>query len=171
MGTSQYAETEQRPRLSQNILQSLRIIFRTIQAHARTVEKQCGLSSAQLWMMWEIYSHPGMKVSELAEALSIHTSTCSNLLDKLQGKNLVRRERTDPDQRTVRIYLTGHGERLLSEAPGPPQGTLQEGLSRLPDKYLLDLEMCLEKLVVLLRAKDEEAGMIPISEEQEEFGG
>ncbi|KPK40176.1 MAG: hypothetical protein AMJ69_03215, partial [Gammaproteobacteria bacterium SG8_47] len=46
------------------IVQDLRVVFRTVQAHSRWVEKQCGVSGAQLWAMWELFASPGLKVSE-----------------------------------------------------------------------------------------------------------
>ena len=42
-----------------NVTQKLRILFRVVQAHAKTIEKECGLSGAKLWMLYEIYTNPG----------------------------------------------------------------------------------------------------------------
>ena len=46
----------------QTILKNLRIIFRSSQAHSRWVEKESGLSAAQLWMMWELFNDPGLNI-------------------------------------------------------------------------------------------------------------
>ena len=146
------------------ILQELRIVFRAIQAHSRMVEQKSGLSSAQLWMLWELFNSPGLKVSELAKILSIHLSTCSNMLDKIAAKGLVLRERTETDQRVVRLYLTEEGTRLLADAPRPAQGALTEALMRLPDASLDDLERGLVALVRTLKTADEAASMQPITE-------
>jgi len=155
---------EERAKQSQNILRCLRILFRAIQNHSRIVEKECGMSSAKLLMMWEIFNNQGLKVSELADALIIHASTCSNLLDKLQDGGLVRRDRTGRDQRTVRVFLTEKGTQLLANAPLPAQGRLSEGLDRLPGSYLHDLEQGLVNLVYMLESIDSEAGMMPMTE-------
>ncbi len=55
----------------QAVTQQLRIIFKTVQTHSKTVEKACGLSSAQLWMLYEVSEAPGLKVSQLARFLTI----------------------------------------------------------------------------------------------------
>lgn len=165
-GNRQTGNGDGRTEIAQNILRSLRIIYRSVQAHSRRVEKQCGLSGAKLWMMWEIFNCPGIRVSELAAALTIQASTCSNLLVKLQELGLVRRERSDSDQRTVRVYLTEKGARLLSGAPRPPQGYLQEGLSRMPENRLRDLDAGLGQLVSTFAAKDDAAGMMPLMESE-----
>ena len=56
-----------------------------------------------------IYTHPGLKVSQLAAALAIHPSTCSNMLDKLEAEDLLVRDRSKTDQRAVHIFLTAKG--------------------------------------------------------------
>lgn len=146
----------------QTILKDLRIIFRASQAHARWVEKECGLSSAQLWMMWELFNTPGLRVSELAQILSIHPSTCSNMLDKLQKKDLISRDRSEKDQRSVHLNLTETGAQLLAKAPRPAQGVLADVLQRLPDESLSHLETGLKEFTHALRSYNEEDSMIPI---------
>lgn len=147
---------------SLNILKSLRIIFRTIRAHAKSVEKTTGINSTQLWMLWEIFKTPGLKVTKLADILSIHQTTCSNMLDKLQGKDLIRRDRNGPDQRVVHIYLTEQGSRILAHAPQPTQGVIFEALERMPDDVLVNLEDSLAKLVEALQTDAKEAALKPI---------
>ncbi len=147
----------------QNITKQLRLLFRAIQSHAKTVERQCGLSSAKLWMMWELFASPGLKVSELAKALTIHPSTCSNMLDQLEKKELIRRKRSKSDQRTVHLYLTEKGTQLLAVAPRPAQGTLSVALEHLSDHHLTHLEEGLNQLVQVMQVKDKEAAMVPIS--------
>lgn len=148
----------------QNITKQLRVIFRAVQAHSKSVQRQCGLSSAKLWMMWELFSNPGLKVSELARSLTIHPSTCSNMLDQLEDKGLVRRDRSKIDQRAVHLYLTEDGTKLLAEAPRPAKGNLSQALEHLSDENLLNLEDGLSQLIDAMKFKDEKAGLLPISD-------
>ncbi len=143
----------------------LRVVFRSVQAHSKTVEHQCGLSSAKLWMMWELFAHPGMKVSELAKALTIHPSTCSNMLDQLENKSLIRRERSKHDQRAVHLHLTEEGTQLLASAPRPAQGKLPEALKKLSDEHQYYLVDGLNKLIEAMSVEDTKAGMVPIPTE------
>ncbi|MCP3890593.1 MAG: MarR family transcriptional regulator [Desulfobulbaceae bacterium] len=149
----------------QTITKQLRILFRAIQAHSRTVEKICGLSSAQLWMLYEVSLSDGIKVTELATALSIHRSTSSNMLDKLEKKNLIYRDRSKSDQRSVHIYITQQGKELLAQAPSPPQGQLSKTLSKLTGEQVTDLETSLQVFVDTLHYDDLKACMTPIQEE------
>ncbi len=49
---------ENRQDSMQNITKQLRVVFRAVQSHSKTVQQQCGLSSAKLWMMWELVCQP-----------------------------------------------------------------------------------------------------------------
>ena len=154
---------EDRQKQMQSITKQLRVVFRAVQAHSKTVEKSCGLSGAKLWMMWELFATPGIKVSELARTLTIHPSTCSNMLDQLEEKDLVRRDRSNKvDQRAVHLYLTETGTTLLAKAPRPAQGTMSEALERLSDEYLNHLELGLSQLLEAMQYKDEKTGLLPI---------
>ncbi len=144
------------------ITQNLRILFRAVQAHSKYVEKECGLSSAKLWMLYELHSNPGIKVSQLATSLAIHPSTCSNMLDKLEEDGFVIRERSKSDQRAVHLSLTEQGNTLLAKAPQPAQGKLSGALEKLGNDELRFLEEGLDELVNALQEKDPDAALIPI---------
>lgn len=153
---------EGREQQLQVVTQKLRIIFRAIQAHSKKVEKECGLSSAQLWMLHEVSASPGLKVSQLATVLAVHMSTCSNMLDKLEEKRLIFRDRSKTDQRSVHLYATDTGKQLLQTAPQPAQGLLSEGLETLSAEHLLFLEQGLDSLVLALRVSDDKHSVSPL---------
>ena len=145
-----------------SVLLALRVLIRAVQDYSRWVESQCGLSSAQLWALWELFATPGMKVSDLAAALYVHQSTASNMLDKLELRGLVERRRGGPDQRVVRLYLSSAGVDLLATAPRPAQGALNAALQQLPDATLRRLSTDLEALVAALQFKDPKAALKPL---------
>jgi DNA-binding MarR family transcriptional regulator len=139
-----------------------RVVVRSIQAHSNWVERQCGVSAAQLWTLWEVFREPGLKVSDISRKLSIKPATASNLLDKIEHKGLLRRERRGPDQRVVRLYPTDEGATLLANAPRPAEGALLDALTRLEDGQLEDLNRSLATLVDILRIKDEGSALSPL---------
>jgi MarR family transcriptional regulator, organic hydroperoxide resistance regulator len=143
-------------------MRGLRIVTRAVQEHSRWVESQCGLTSPQLWALWELLASPGMKVSDLAAALSIHQSTASNMLDKLERKGLLERSRGGPDQRIVRLHLSEAGAALLSTAPKPAQGAITAALQQIPDAGLESLYAGLDELVAALRFRDAKTDLKPL---------
>ena len=143
-------------------MRSLRIIFRAIRAQAKLVEKNTGMNSTQLWMLWEIANAPGMKVTQLANILSIHQTTCSNLLDKIEEKGLIRRDRTGPDQRVVHLNPTEKGTDLLKLAPQPAQGIVVGVLQQMSPVDLKNLDDNLGRLVDALQVPVKDAEMKPL---------
>jgi DNA-binding MarR family transcriptional regulator len=144
-------------------LKKFRMVFRSVQQHSQWVETQCGVGSTQLWVLWQISVAPGLRVSELAEALSIHPSTASNLLDKLAKSSLIRRSRSETDQRVVHLHLTESGQAVLGRAPAPARGVLQNALFNLPDDVLKSLNHGLDILILHMKIKDQSAAMEPLS--------
>lgn len=148
----------------QTITKQLRILFRAAQAHSRSVEKTCGLSSAQLWMLYKVSLSHGITVSELATTLSIHRSTSSNMLDKLEEKLLIYRDRSKLDQRSVHIYITDLGKKLLALAPSPPEGQLSNALTKLSREQLTSFEISLQVFIDALQFEDVKTSVPPIPE-------
>lgn len=144
-------------------LKRFRLIFRAVQQHSQWVESCCGVTCAQLWAMSELAIKPGLRVTDLAKSMSVHQTTISNLLVKLEKKGLIRRERSDPDRRVVCLYLTAEGQELLARAPGPRRGLLQQSLFGLPEPVLASLVQNLDALVEAIQIKDTEAAMQPLS--------
>lgn len=165
VNASAQTAASERPDRVRSILLSLRVLIRAVQDYSRWVESQCGLTSSQLWALWELFATPGMKVSDLATTLYVHQSTASNMLDKLEQKGLVERRRGGPDQRVVRLYLSTAGVELLATAPRPAQGALNAALQQLPDATLRRLSTDLETLVATLKFKDPKAALKPLPED------
>jgi DNA-binding MarR family transcriptional regulator len=129
------------------VLQRFRLIARATQRHSQWVERKSSVSGAQLWAMQELADHPGQRIGELAERLAIHQSTASNMLDRIERRGFVRRERTGSDQRVVRVFLTPEGQRALATSPGPARGVLPEALRRMRPAALEALQVSLDELV------------------------
>ncbi len=128
-------------------LTKFRLVINSTKRHYQWIEQQTGVNGALIWAMWELHQSPGLKVSEIAHAMAIHQSTASNLLDKLQKKGLVKRDRSTDDQRVVRLFLTRTGKALITRVPQPAHGLLQEALFKLPPESLQNLNHLLDQLL------------------------
>jgi len=146
------------------VLKQFRELFRVSQQHFQRIETDCGVSGAQVWALSELEARPGQRISELAQSLSVHLSTASNLLDKLEAKNLVRRERTSSDQRVVKVYLTPEGRRVVSRAPRPAEGVIPDALRKMPEEALRRLHRDLEQLLELTAIRNPRAALKPLAE-------
>jgi len=149
-----------------SVIEHFRTVIRAIQAHSTWVERQCGVSAAQLWALWEIHAEPGLKVKDISERLSIQPATASNLLDKIQAKGLIRRDRCGPDQRVVQLFPTDAGVALLADAPGPAEGALLNALARMSASEIESLGAGLAVLVERMSPSSEKFATSPLAVEQ-----
>ena len=144
-------------------LQKLRVIIKTAQEQFQFASETAGISGSQAWALAEIARAPGMIVSELGKAMAIHPSTTSNMLDKMQKRGLIRRERIDADQRVVRLYVTGDGEQVLARLPGPATGLLPDALAHLSDAELAQVNAALSLILEKMHRNDARAAFTPLS--------
>ena len=155
-------DTEKPESWPREVLKRFRMIFRAVQQHSHWVESRAGVSSAQLWALWELSRKPGLRVTELAKAMSVHQSTASNLLEKMVKKGLVTRQRISGDHRVVNLYLTDLGQETLARIPKPAQGLLQNALLSLEREALVSLAQDLDVLIARMNIKDDRGALQPI---------
>ena len=69
-----------------------------------------GLTRSQWWVLTHLFRQDGITQSDLAEILDIEKATLGRLLDRMEAKDLVRRQTDDNDRRAKRVYLTAEVE-------------------------------------------------------------
>lgn len=160
--TANLSEIESK--LSHIVLRQFRLIFKVIQQHSKLVETQNGVSSPQLWAMWEIFNSPGIKVTELAKVMSIHHSTTNTLINKLSRKNLLVRRKCNDDNRVVKLFLTENGNELIKNNTLEPRGILQQALFEIPEDTLEQLITQLDILIQKMKIDyNDNAAMTPLN--------
>lgn len=117
-----------------------------------------------MWILQEVTNAPGIGVSELADRLSIHQSTGSQLVEKLVARGLINKERSKEDQRRVGLWVTEEASKLLKNAPGPAEGILPRALQTLPESALLALDSSLVAVIDQLRIRDDKLANSPMSD-------
>lgn len=144
-------------------LRRFRIVFNAVRSHFQQVEKQVGISGAQVWALSVIKDNPGIGLLGVARNMDIHQSTASNLIKALVLKQLIKVDKALVDRRNVHIQILPKGDDILAQAPGPFEGVLPKALVRLQPETLLRLNKDLGELIQLL-GTDEHAGGIPLAD-------
>lgn len=150
--------------LSIQVLRKFRVIYGSVRQHFRKIEQTCGVSGSQLWILQEVSTSPGIGVSDLANKLSIHQSTCSLLIEKLVIRGLITKERSLQDQRRVGLYLNEQTQEIIAKSPGPAEGILPQALMDLPEDVLKVLDESLAEVINHLRLADEKYAEEPLSD-------
>ena len=150
--------------LSLQVLKQFRLVYGSAKRHFKQVEKNCGVSGSQLWLLQEIVKSPGIGVTELSKLLSIHLSTCSILVNKLMMKKLIVKVRGNSDQRRVGLQATAAGTKALAKAPGPAEGVLPVALQELSEAELKRLHACMGQVIKKLQLLDEKSAEQPLAD-------
>lgn len=103
------------------ILVALRRVMRATDLHSKQLVKSIGLTSPQLLIMQILHREGSITAGQLAEKVSLSQATVTTILDRLQAKSLIQRERSETDRRKVFVLLTEQGARKLQDAPTPLQ--------------------------------------------------
>ena len=142
----------------------LRVVFSSSRVQSLQLARHAGVGSSQLVALAEIARHPGMRISKFAHLRSIKNSTASNLLDKLERRGWVRRERNGPDQRVVRLYVTSEGEKVLDHSPVPVRGVVTSALGLIPEDTLAALDRGLGELIANLEMIHSEGALTSVKD-------
>lgn len=105
----------------EEVLIALRQIIRAIDLHSRKLNKVAGLTGPQLVLMRAIRDSGEVTIRQLSNNTNMSQATATTILDRLEKRELVVRERSKLDKRKVHAYLTDKGKEVLEKAPLPLQ--------------------------------------------------
>jgi len=142
------------PALVAEIIDNLRRVFQVVNEQSKKVERETGLTGPQLWAIKVIAEHAPIKISALARRMYLHPATIVGIVDRLEKRGLVERERCSRDRRVVHVGLTEAGKQVVATSPEVAQGLLVRGLEVLPDSELSTIASGFERMVKILGAQE-----------------
>lgn len=106
------------------------------------IGKPFGLRKVEFSLLMLLLANGPLTPRQLARTLTLTAPTLTMLLDRLQARGLLRRERNPDDGRSQHIVLTAKGRRLAEDsaaAAGPMERELQAPLTRAEHAMLIEL--------------------------------
>ena len=94
----------------------LRLAYVAISRHFSSVMAPLDLTQKQLGVLWLIGANGGVSQVALAGALSMDRASMMAIVDRLEGRELLVRERSKQDGRRQELYLTAKGRKLLAQS-------------------------------------------------------
>ncbi len=140
-----------------SILRSLRRITRAIDLYSKKLAANHQLTGPQLVCLRVLSQVDQISPSELSKQISLSQATVTGILDRLERRDLLTRQRSSKDKRRVNLKLTPTGQHLVESAPTPLHQRFAEQLGALPgDKQAL-IDQVLAQVVEMMEAEDLDA--------------
>lgn len=139
------------------ILRALRKITRSIALHSRQLAAGSNITAPQLICLRTVIEKGPLTATAISREMHISPSTVVGILDRLEDKELIVRERGREDRRIVFITATPAGKTLASETPSPLQKQLADALNNLPELEQATITLSLERIVRLIDSDSEMA--------------
>ncbi len=116
-----------------------------------------GLSASQFGVLDTLQSRGSVHQQELAEALGRSKAQMTAIIDALEAKLLVRRERHVTDRRFTTVHLTPAGSELLAQVAPARTAAIVELMSELTGEQRARLARLCRRLLRVLDPSDENA--------------
>ena len=148
------------PRYDLRILTAMRRIIRCVELYSKHLSAHNRITAPQLVCLLTIVGHGPATATALSREVHLSPSTLVGILDRLEEKGLIRRERMREDRRQVQVSATPEGVELARSAPSPLQQGLADALNRLPELEQATIALSLERIVSLMEVEELEASPI-----------
>jgi DNA-binding MarR family transcriptional regulator len=148
------------------VLSALRRVIRAVDIYSRKLNTELGLTTPQLLCLHALAKSETMSLTDLAKAVNLGVSTVNGIIDRLEAKQYLTRERSSKDRRKVSIEISLTGKEIVSKAPSLLQDKLSTSLLQLPESEQVAITESLELVVKLMEVERVDASPNLFSREQ-----
>lgn len=141
---------------------ALRRILRATEQYERELAQAVGLTPAKLRVLQILSAETGRPAppSRLAGRMGVSQATVTALVDQLEKRGYVLRERSVADRRQLLVRLTEAGAEALAQAPDALQQNFVQGFQALQDWEQAMLVASLERVAAMLNASGIDASPV-----------
>ena len=139
------------------LLRSLRRIMHAFDVRSRRLRTKASITLPQLLCLMAVVAEEGLTAKEIADRLHLSASTLVGVLDRLEGKAWVRRERSSQDRRRIHIVPTQAGRDLIGAAPSPLGDRFETSFGELPKSRQIELVDSLDLMARLMASETDSA--------------
>lgn len=144
----------------QQVLVALRRLIRATDLHSKHLVRTAGLTASQVLLLQAINDESLVTSSQLARIISLSQATVTTILDHLEARGLVSRQRSTEDKRKVYISLTEQGRQVLATAPAPLQEHFIEQFRQLQLDEQTTIIDSLQRVAQMMDASDIDASPV-----------
>lgn len=109
--------------------------------------REMDITSAQWIILMRIANGSGRTSAELCRSLDYDTGSMTRMLDRLEEKGFILRQRSAEDRRIVELAITEQGRALYPQLRGASQRMLGRMLTGIPDAEVALLKSLLRRML------------------------
>ena len=136
------------------IIKALRQIIHAVEVHSHKLNIDFNITAPQMICLYSLLNSGKITQSELSKQVCMGMSTVNGVIDRLEKKGLVLRQRDIKDRRKVFIHVTKAGKELKKKAPSLLQEPFLKSLRKLSEQDQADIAFSLERVVQLIETND-----------------
>jgi DNA-binding MarR family transcriptional regulator len=128
------------------IEKEMRYVSGLIKQKGREILTNYKITPPQFVALQWLFEEGDMTIGELSTKMYLAFSTTTDLIDRMEKNELLRRVKDDKDRRVVRIHLLEEGNRIIDEVITKRQNYLQDVLTNFSTSEIASLKENLTKL-------------------------
>lgn len=117
-------EKEEQLKLENQICFPIYSVSRLITKAYKPYLEELGITYPQYLVLLVLWEENGLSVNKIGRKLLLNTNTLSPLIKRMEKNELLTRNRSKDDERTVLVSLTEKGKKLQEKAYSIPQDLL-----------------------------------------------
>ena len=141
-------------------LVAIRRIVRAAEFASRDLTRATGLTPSQLIVLQIVARAGEPGAGAIAEAARLSPATVTALLDKLEARGFIARQKGQTDRRRITVTLTAEGRKALAETPDLLQDRFAARFAKLADWEQASIIAALERVSALMDAEGIDASPV-----------
>lgn len=135
-----------RIRSVESIEKHLRKVDYIIRKNGRMILSDFGITVPQFTALQVLINDGDMTIGELSQQMDLACSTITDLIDRMEKNELVKREKDQKDKRVVRVVVLEKGHDILQRVLDKRISFLEVKLEGISETEVEGLKTALEKL-------------------------
>ena len=115
--------------------------------------KKFGITPPQFEVLISLWTEDGLVLSDLSKRLSRDGPTITGIIDRMEKKQLVRRERSTRDRRIIKVFVTDKAKSMKDELTELQHTAGEDIIENFSKKDIETLEHLLAKLLSNIEKK------------------
>ena len=135
------------------VLKGLWRLVHAMEVRSKRMQRTIGVTGLQRLVIRVVGSRQDISAGEISDQLSIHASTLTGVLARLQRARLIARRADPGDGRRARFRLTARGRVIDRRHAGTVEGAVRDVVEVMPRDVLAHYQNAVARLTVAIEAE------------------